>query len=149
MMNSGRVLSGHPCIGSWANYGLGSVNEDLPGFVVMLDPRGGPISGSKNWSSGYMPATYQATVMRSGKNPILDLTPPSELQGNPQRQLLDTLRNYNESHFRNAFRQQQSGGTYASYELAYKMQTQAPEAVDISQETQATPGSIRADGSKM
>lgn len=59
MMNSGRILSGSPCLGSWLNYGLGSVNENLPGFVVMLDPRGGPISGPKNWSSGFMPATYQ------------------------------------------------------------------------------------------
>src|SRR3954462_13052200 len=65
-MNSGKILSGSPCLGSWINYGLGSVNENLPGFVVMLDPTGGPISGAKNWSSGYMPATYQATVMRSG-----------------------------------------------------------------------------------
>ena len=55
-MNSGRILSGSPCLGSWVNYGLGSENENLPGFVVMLDPTGGPISGAKNWSSGYMPA---------------------------------------------------------------------------------------------
>ena len=65
MMNSGKVLSGSPALGSWVNYGLGSVNENLPGFVVMLDPSGGPISGAKNWSSGYMPATYQGTVFRS------------------------------------------------------------------------------------
>ena len=64
-MNSGKILSGSPCLGSWVNYGLGSVNENLPGFVVMLDPTGGPISGAKNWSSGYMPATYQGTVLRS------------------------------------------------------------------------------------
>ena len=138
MMNSGRVLSGHPCIGSWANYGLGSVNEDLPGFVVMLDPRGGPISGSKNWSSGYMPATYQATAMRAGKNPILDLTPPQELTGNSQRRLLDTLRQYNEDHSASRSDNSNLAARIASYELAYKMQSQAPEAVDISQETAAT-----------
>ncbi|HAD58971.1 MAG TPA: DUF1501 domain-containing protein, partial [Planctomycetaceae bacterium] len=89
MMNSGRVLSGHPCLGSWVNYGLGSENQDLPGFVVMLDPRGGPISGAKNWSSGYMPATYQATVMRSQGDPILDLSPPGDLKGGGQRRILD------------------------------------------------------------
>ncbi len=77
MMNSGKILSGSPCIGSWVNYGLGTENENLPGFVVMLDPRGGPISGAKNWSSGYMPATYQATVMRSQGTPILDLSLPA------------------------------------------------------------------------
>jgi uncharacterized protein (DUF1501 family) len=138
MMNSGRILSGNPCLGSWVNYGLGSVNEDLPGFVVMLDPRGGPISGSKNWSSGYMPATYQATVMRSGANPILDLSPPSELAGGAQRKLLDTLRSYNEEHLAPRNDNSNLAARIASYELAYRMQSQAPEAVDISQETQAT-----------
>ena len=76
MMNSGKILSGSPALGSWVNYGLGSVNENLPGFVVMLDPTGGPISGAKNWSSGYMPATYQGTVLRSSGSPILDLQTP-------------------------------------------------------------------------
>jgi hypothetical protein len=138
MMNSGRVLSGHPCLGSWVNYGLGSENQDLPGFVVMLDPRGGPISGSKNWSSGYMPATYQATVMRSQGDPILDLSPPEELANGGQRKLLDTLREYNQQHL--APRQDNSNlaARIASYELAYRMQSEAPEAVDISQETAAT-----------
>ena len=64
MMNAGNLLSGHPSLGSWVNYGLGSVNENLPGYVVMLDKTGGPISGAKNWSSGYMPASYQGTVHR-------------------------------------------------------------------------------------
>ncbi|MEO1982643.1 MAG: DUF1501 domain-containing protein, partial [Fuerstiella sp.] len=138
MMNSGRVLSGHPCLGSWVNYGLGSENQDLPGFVVMLDPRGGPISGSKNWSSGYMPATYQATVMRSQGDPILDLSPPEELANGGQRRLLDTLAEYNQQHL--AARQDNSNlaARIASYELAYRMQSEAPEAVDISQETAAT-----------
>ena len=61
MMNAGNLLSGHPSLGSWVNYGLGSVNENLPGYVVMLDKTGGPISGAKNWSSGFMPASYQGT----------------------------------------------------------------------------------------
>ena len=76
MMNSGRILSGHPCLGSWVTYGLGSENENLPGFVVMLDRTGGPISGAKNWSSGYMPAAYQGTVLRAGDVPIHDLAVP-------------------------------------------------------------------------
>ncbi|MEQ9406271.1 MAG: DUF1501 domain-containing protein [Fuerstiella sp.] len=138
MMNSGRVLSGHPCLGSWVNYGLGSVNQDLPGFVVMLDPRGGPISGSKNWSSGYMPATYQATVMRSQGDPILDLSPPAELAHGGQRTLLDTLREYNQGHQAARHDNSNLAARIASYELAYRMQAEAPEAVDISQETQAT-----------
>ncbi|MCP4786073.1 MAG: DUF1501 domain-containing protein [Fuerstiella sp.] len=138
MMNSGKLLSGHPCLGSWVNYGLGSENQDLPGFVVMLDPRGGPISGSKNWSSGYMPATYQATVMRSQGDPILDLSPPQDLANGGQRMLLDTLREYNEEHLTPRQDNSNLAARIASYELAYRMQSEAPEAVDISQETAAT-----------
>lgn len=138
MMNSGRVLSGHPCLGSWVNYGLGSVNENLPGFVVMLDPRGGPISGARNWSSGYMPATYQASVMRSSGSPILDLQPPQEFAGQPQRRMLDTLRQLNQQHLQTRADNSSLAARIASYELAWRMQSAAPEAVDLSQETQAT-----------
>src|SRR5438477_3653827 len=76
MMNAGRILSGHPALGSWVNYGLGSVNENMPGFVVMLDKTGGPISGPKNWSSGYMPAAYQGVVIRADGTPSHDLGLP-------------------------------------------------------------------------
>lgn len=138
MMNSGRILSGHPCLGSWVNYGLGTANENLPGFVVMLDPRGGPISGARNWSSGYMPATFQATTMRSSGEPILDLSPPAELNGGAQRTLLDVLRQYNEQHLSSRSDNSHLAARIASYELAFRMQSEAPEAVDISQETLAT-----------
>jgi hypothetical protein len=138
MMNSGRILSGSPCLGSWVNYGLGSVNEDLPGFVVMLDPRGGPISGAKNWSSGFMPATYQATVMRSQGTPILDLRPPAEMSPGVQRELLDALRTYNEEHQASRMDNSDLAARIASYELAYKMQSAAPEAVDLGQESERT-----------
>src|SRR5690606_12719574 len=138
MMNSGRILSGSPCTGSWSSYGLGTENENLPGFVVMLDPRGGPISGPTNWSSGFMPASYQATVMRSKGDPILDLKPPSDLSLPAQRRLLDTLREYNEEHLATRSDNSNLAARIASYELAFKMQQHAPEAVDIAQETQAT-----------
>jgi Protein of unknown function (DUF1501) len=138
MMNSGRILSGSPCIGSWLNYGLGTENENLPGFIVMLDPRGGPISGPTNWSSGFMPATYQATVMRSQGEPILDLAPPDGLTLDAQRDLLNTLRQYNEDHLATRSDNSNLTARIASYELAFKMQTHAPEAVDIAQETEAT-----------
>ena len=136
-MNSGEILSGSPCIGSWINYGLGTVNQNLPGFVVMLDKRGGPISGPKNWSSGYMPATYQATVMRSKGTPILDLA-PNGIEKSTQRQLLDTLQKYNQQHFQDRGDNSELAARIANYELAYKMQATAPEAVDLSQETEAT-----------
>src|SRR5438045_1845698 len=86
-MNTGKILSGSPCIGSWVNYGLGTMNANLPGFVVMLDPRGGPISGAKNWSSGYMPALYQATVIGNGETPVLDLKRPSGISEPVQREM--------------------------------------------------------------
>ena len=138
MMNSGRILSGHPCLGSWVNYGLGTLNNDLPGFVVMLDPRGGPISGPKNWSCGYMPATYQATLMRSKGDPILDLSPPKGMSKPMQRRLLDSLKEYNEEHMATRQGNTDLSSRIASYELAYRMQSAAPEAVDLSQETKET-----------
>ena len=72
-MNSGRTLQGHPSLGAWMSYGLGTMNQDLPAYVVMLDPRGGPTTGAPNWSSGYMPAVHQGTVLRTTGEPILDL----------------------------------------------------------------------------
>jgi len=138
MMNSGRILSGSPCLGSWVNYGLGTVNADLPGFVVMLDPRGGPISGAKNWSCGYMPASYQATIVRSQGTPILNLSRPEGVSQPLQRQLLDTLREYNAEHEARHTTNSDLAARIASYELAFKMQSAAPEATDIGQETEAT-----------
>ena len=137
-MNSGRILSGSPCLGSWVNYGLGSENENLPGFVVMLDHSGGPISGAKNWSSGFMPATYQGTVVRSKGEPILDLKRPQGLSDTAQQRLLKQLRQYNEQHETLHKGNSDLMSRIASYELAYKMQSSAPEAVDLKQETEAT-----------
>jgi len=138
MMNSGRLISGSPCLGSWVTYGLGSENANLPGFVVMLDKQGGPISGEKNWSSGYMPASYQGTLFRPVGEPILDLKPPAGMTDGMQRRLLDGLRQYNESHAELRESNSNLAARIASYELAYKMQQHAPEAVDLSQETAAT-----------
>ncbi len=133
-MNSGKILSGAPCLGSWVNYGLGSVNENLPGFVVMLDQSGGPVSGAKNWSSGYMPALYQGTVLRSAGDPILDLARPGDLSQSAQRQLLDTLSEYNTDHLKPRADNSNLAARIASYELAYKMQAEAPIAVDVESE---------------
>jgi uncharacterized protein (DUF1501 family) len=137
-MNSGKIQSGAPCLGSWVNYGLGSVNENLPGFVVMLDPTGGPISGAKNWSSGYMPATYQGTLLRSKGAPILDLTPPDDMPLAAQRAMLDALREANSAHLLSRGDNSELAARIASYELAWKMQEHAPEAVDIASETEET-----------
>lgn len=137
-MNTGKILSGSPCLGSWVNYGLGSVNQNLPGFVVMLDPSGGPISGAKNWSSGYMPATYQATLMRSAGDPILDLNRPPDESEAAQRRVLDTLKDFNSEHHQSRPDNSSLAARIASYEMAFSMQRHAPEAVDLSRESEAT-----------
>ena len=133
-MNTGKIITGSPCMGTWVNYGLGTTNQNLPGFVVMLDPRGGPISGAKNWSSGYMPATYQATVLASGKTPILDLDRPEGMSKGMQRDMLDTLQEYNHEHAGVHGENSNLAARIASYELAYRMQSHAPEAVDVGSE---------------
>jgi hypothetical protein len=138
MMNSGRVQSGHPCLGSWVNYGLGSENQNLPGFVVMLDPTGGPISGAKNWSSGYMPASYQGTIFRTQGAPILDLKAREGVSRALQRDLLDALKDQNTQHAAMRGDHSELISRISSYELAYKMQESAPEAVDIADETEST-----------
>jgi hypothetical protein len=137
-MNTGKILSGSPCLGSWVNYGLGTVNQDLPGFVVMLDPTGGPISGAKNWSSGYMPASYQGTILRSAGVPILDLKRPEGMTEAMQRRLLENLNEHNREHLAAHSDNGDLAARIASYELAFSMQRHAPEAVDLSQETEAT-----------
>jgi hypothetical protein len=134
MMNCGSVISGKPSLGSWVNYGLGSVNEDLPGYVVMLDNSGGPISGAKNWTSGYMPASYAGTVFRSQGDPILNLKNAHNMPRSEQRTLLDYLNTMNREHL--GLREDQSdlSSRIASYELAYRMQSTAPEAIDLDSE---------------
>jgi hypothetical protein len=138
MMNSGRIVSGSPCLGSWVNYALGTENENLPGFVVMLDSKGGPISGAKNWSSGFMPASFQGTILRSKGAPILDLNLPPGMTRDVQRQLLDSLRDANQRHLATRADQTDLAARIATYELAYQMQQHAPEAVDLAQETSET-----------
>lgn len=137
-MNSGKLLSGSPCMGSWVNYGLGTQNSNLPGFVVMLDPRGGPISGAKNWASGYMPAQFEGTLFRSQGSPILDLARRSDMSDDQQRRLLDTLKEYNDDHSSRNSAYSALNARVASYELAYRMQSSAPEATDITRESEKT-----------
>lgn len=134
MMNSGSLISGKPSLGSWVNYGLGSVNQNLPGYVVMLDPTGGPISGAKNWTSGYMPASYQGTVFRSQGEPILNLKHVDSMPVRQQRTLLDCLEDYNRGHLASRADNSNLSARIASYELAYKMQATAPEAIDVDSE---------------
>ncbi len=137
-MNTGSTLIGRPSLGSWASYGLGSENEDLPGYVVMLDKRGGPISGQPNWASGFMPSTYQGTLFRPEGDPILNLRGPKHVDGVAQRRQLDLLGRLNGKHMRARGGSEELAARAASYELAYRMQAEAPEAVDLSKETKRT-----------
>ena len=137
--NTGSLLMGHPSVGAWVTYGLGSENQNLPGFVVIYDRKGGPFSGPANWSAGYLPAAYQGTVFRAKGDPILDLTPPSEyVTPEQQRARLDHLAMLNERHAQQHPGDNELAARIASYELAYRMQGCAPEAVDISKESEST-----------
>ena len=133
-MNSGSLISGKPSLGSWVNYGLGSFNESLPGYVVMLDKTGGPISGAKNWTSGYMPASYAGTVFRSEGDPILNLKNVNGVGRPEQRTLIDSLNAFNDIHLKGREDNTDLSSRISSYELAYKMQTEAPEAIDVDKE---------------
>jgi hypothetical protein len=137
-MNSGRVLQGHPSLGSWLGYGLGTMNQDLPAFVVMLDPRGGPISGATNWSGGYMPAAYQGTVFRATGQPILNLAPGGGMSPGMQRDQIDTINRLNAAHMADRPGYSELQARLASYELAYQLQTSAPDALDVAQEDAPT-----------
>ena len=137
-MNTGFLLPGRPSMGAWVTYGLGSENQSLPGFVVMWDHRGGPIGGAQNWTSGFIPAAYQGTPFRSQGEPIIDLHPPDEITPQQQRARLRLLAQLNEQHLAENPGEQELAARIYSYELAYRMQMAAPEAVDVGQETAVT-----------
>ena len=137
-LNTGSPLTGRPSLGSWLSYGLGSLNDDLPSYVVMTDPRGGPIGGAPNWGAGYMPAKYQGTLFRSGASPLLDLETPAGVSPATQRRGLDLLKDLNERHAALRPQQTELAARILSYELAFRMQTAAAEIVDLATEDQRT-----------
>jgi hypothetical protein len=137
-MNTGSILGGRPCLGSWALYGLGSVCEDLPGFVVLLDYPEDPPGGGRNWGTGFMPTTYQGTRFRAGKTPILHLVPPDARTAATQRGKLDFIQQLNRRHLAERREDTDLEARIASYELAFKMQKHAPDAVDLAKESAAT-----------
>jgi hypothetical protein len=137
-MNTGFLRQGYPSLGSWVTYGLGTVNQNLPGYVVLLDQRGGPISGPPNWGAGFMPATYQGTVFRTSGEPILNLRPPQEISRGQQRRELDLLAKLSRPDGTTTPESSELRARVASYELAFRMQASAPEAVDIASESAET-----------
>lgn len=137
-INTGRITGGRPALGSWVTYALGSESQELPAFVVLTDPLGVPVLGVDNWRAGWLPSLYQGTVIRPQEPRILNLDPPPELAGAPQARMLDYLGKINREYLEQRPGETDLAARVHSYELAAKMQVAAKEALDLSQETEAT-----------
>ena len=136
-MNCGNRFGGDPAIGAWVTYGLGSINQDLPGFIVLPEVSF-PQGGSANWSNGYLPAHFQGTPLRPKGSPILDLTPPQGISREHQRKNLDLIAKLNAAHFAEHPEQDELAARMDSYELAFRMQMQVPDTLDLSNEDAKT-----------
>ncbi len=137
LMNTGSPLAGRPSLGSWVTYGLGTENYNLPAFVVMTDTSTTPVNGPRNWGTAFMPALYQGVRFSSGNSPISDLNNPKGINNQRQNNKLDFLNQLNRQHAKQR-EQSELEARIRSYELAFRMQAKAPEAVDISKESEAT-----------
>ncbi|MCH1497276.1 MAG: DUF1501 domain-containing protein [Rubripirellula sp.] len=137
-MNTGSRLGGDPALGAWVNYGLGTINQNLPGYVVMTElamPQGGPT----NWSNGFLPPTYQGTRLRPQGSPILDLAPPAHKNKRHQRDTLNEIAWLNQKHLENLGEQDAKlMARMENYELAFRMQTEVPNVIDLAQESAET-----------
>ncbi|MEZ6141787.1 MAG: DUF1501 domain-containing protein [Zavarzinella sp.] len=137
-MNTGSILGGRPSLGSWATYGLGTENANLPAFVVMQDNQSQVTNGPRNWSAGFMPAVYQGIRIQGGQEPIPNLNTPEGVTSAQQRGKLDLLKQMNQRFAQEFPQQTELDARLNSYELAFRMQAEAPEAVDLSKETKET-----------
>jgi len=139
LMNSGFTMNGFPCMGAWLSYGLGTLNEDLPTFVVLPDPRGLPAGGSINWSSGFLPASHQGVYFRGGKNdPVADLSTPESISPESRRASLELLAAMNHADQESNPGDSSLAARIHTYELAARMQTSIPEVIDFAGESAAT-----------
>ncbi|MBM3724428.1 MAG: DUF1501 domain-containing protein [Acidobacteria bacterium] len=136
-MNTGDILAGRPALGAWVTYGLGSANQNLPTFVILTDDKE-PLGGPKNWSSGFIPASYQGTLFRTGETPILNTRPVAGSTARQQLSKLDYLKRVNAHFAEDKQEDTELEARIRSFELAYQMQASAPEAVDLTRETEAT-----------
>ena len=138
MMNTGMPRMGYPCVGSWVTYGLGSESRNLPAFVVMSDPkgRGLPKGYSLNWGTGFLPSVYQGTWLKPQGQPIDNLKPPAELNASRQRAQLDLLAGLNRQHLQQREAEQDLAARLESFELAWRMQSAAPAALDLTRESE-------------
>ena len=137
-MNTGSPIAGRPSLGAWVNYGLGSVNDNLPSFVVMQDTNSQVVNGARNWGTGFMPAIYQGTKFNTSGNPISNLSRPGGEDSDTQSRKLKLLDLLNRRHATARPQQSELEARIAGYELAFRMQSSAPEAVDLATETADT-----------
>ena len=136
-MNTGSTQFGRPSLGSWLTYGIGSESNELPGFVVLQSGPRGPRGGAVNWGSGFLPSVHQGVPFRSGAEPILNLSSPSGVDGRRQREALDAIRDLNRDRL-DVTGDPEIATRIASYEMAFRMQTSAPELIDLRSESKAT-----------
>lgn len=136
-MNTGSILAGRPSLGAWISYGLGTENQDMPAFVVMQDNAATVVNGPRNWGSGFMPAVYQGTRISTGSEPIAHLNLPAGIAVERQRAKLDFLREINQRHAAPRL-QSELEARIAGYELAFRMQAEAPDVLDLTHETAET-----------
>jgi hypothetical protein len=137
-MNTGVVLAGRPSLGAWTTYGLGTENQNLPAFVVLTDSNAQVVNGPRNWGAGFMPAVYQGTKLQPGPEPIANLRTPASVGDARQRAKLGLLDQLNQHYADARPDQSELEARIQSYELAFRMQAEAPEAVDIAGESPAT-----------
>lgn len=136
-INTGNRFGGEPALGSWISYGLGSINENLPSFVVLPEvayPQGGP----GNWNNGFLPAHYQGTPLRPKGSPILNIDPPPGVSRYHQRESLDLLQSFNKNHHQQHLAHDELAARIENYELAFRMQMEVPDIIDIDKEDEKT-----------
>lgn len=137
-MNSGSQFAGRPSLGSWVTYGLGTENDNLPAYVVMQDTKTTVTNGPRNWSAGFMPAVYQGTALQVEGTPFPNLAPAKQITSEQQRLELDFINSINSKHLRERSGNSDLEARIGSYELAYQMQSSAPDAVDLAHESAQT-----------
>jgi hypothetical protein len=138
LMNTGSILMGRASLGAWATYGLGTESQNLPAFVVLPDPGGWVKGGAPAWGNGYLPAAHQGTLLRGGDAPILNLKTPPGVSAAQQRATVDFVNRLNREALPAGDENSELAARIASYELAFRMQSHAPEVVDISKESEPT-----------
>ena len=138
LAQTGLIIPGRPTLGSWAAYGLGTVNQNLPAYVALPDPSGPSTDGARNWSSGWLPPIYQGTAFKSNGSPVLNLQPTKSISSNTRERKLDLLRTLNQKHLDRHPKELELDARINNLELAARMQLAATDAVDITRETAAT-----------